>query len=145
MLQKSWQNQKLIWIKGKELVINFFDCIFIFTDDNLFDVNVRNNIMIFLFLPRATPRARGAWNLIGVLVRNGLRLFLLFGEKYCFIRKLHFFSSNLFGNVFLTSVVTVAVCKTYMLNIFFHLEKIFSSLTFHWIPCFHKFHFISVF
>ena len=48
--------------------------------------------------------------LMGTLVRNGIRFFLLFGQKYYFMQKLSFLINNFFGNVVQISGVTL--CKT---------------------------------
>ena len=73
---------------------------------SLFDANFVTIFMIFLFLAAPVPRVRRAWNLMGTSVRDGPRLFLLFGKNYCFIQKLNFLLNTLLGNVFQTSGVT---------------------------------------
>ena len=100
----------------------FWLYIYIYGRYSLYDtnINVLTNLTISLFLAASASTVRRARNLIGTSVRNGLRLFLLFGKKHCFIQKLSFLVNNLFGKKFsnfkTNSLNDAAICKTPMLK-----------------------------
>ena len=75
--------------------------------------------LVSSFLAALDPRVRRARNLSRMSVQNGIRFFLLFGKKYCFIQKLRFLIDRLFGNFFQTPMLK---------NVFQLLEKVCSFL-----------------
>ena len=83
--------------------MNYFDCIIISTINlaHLILTNTKRSHWFYDFsIVAPAPGVRKAWDLMGTSVWNGLRLFLLFGKKYCFTEKLNFLIDNLFRNVF---------------------------------------------
>ena len=103
-----------------------FDCIFygtpyyrLYRRIGLSDSNVLTGFIIYLFVATLDPRVRRARNLTRTSVQNGIRFFLLFGKKYCFIQKLRFLIDRLFGNFFQTPMLK---------NVFQLLEKVCSFL-----------------
>ena len=92
--------------------MNCFDCIFygifyyrLYRRTDLSDSNFLTGFMISLFLAAPDPRLRRVRNLTRTSVQNGIRFFLLFGKKYCFIQKLSFLIDRFFGNVFQTPML----------------------------------------
>ena len=89
-----------------------YNNIYCCTDDLSYLIPIFSGFMISLLLAAPAPRVRRARNLIGTLVRNGLRFFLLLFQ-YFFIQKLGFIFNNLSGNVFQTSGVIALITLLY--------------------------------
>ena len=127
MYPRRWQKLKLIWIDYEQLIMDYFDCIFIYisTDHLAYLIPMFSLVSWFLYFLQdlLQEHVQGTWNLMGTSVRNGLRFFLLFRKKYYFIEKLSFLLDKFFGNAFQTTM----------------LKKYFNS----WKKNFLVFHFIE--
>ena len=88
------------WSESELIMNNWIIIILIVYMD---DLTYLIPILYSLCLAEPIPRVRGAWNLMGSSIRNGLRFFLLFEKKYHLIQKLSLLINRLLGKVFLTS------------------------------------------
>ena len=82
-------------------------------------------VFFFLFLAAHVSRLRRAWNLMGTLVRNGLRFFPLLGKKTILYRSQVFLINFLetFSNFRSNRLNNATVCETPMLKKYFNSWK----------------------
>ena len=124
-----WIDYEQLWI---DLIGYIYPRIFIFIF-SLLDINFLTSFMIslflfcffFLFLAVHVSRLRRAWNLMGTLVRNGLRFFPLLGKKTILYRSQVFLINFLetFSNFRSNRLNNATVCETPMLKKYFNSWK----------------------
>ena len=124
-----WIDYEQLWI---DLIGYIYPRIFIFIF-SLLDINFLTSFMIslflfcffFLFLAAHVSRLRRAWNLMGTLVRNGLRFFPLLGKKTILYRSQVFLINFLetFSNFRSNRLNNATVCETPMLKKYFNSWK----------------------
>ena len=109
--------------------MDYFDCIFISTEDLAY-------CFLTGFISSISCSTCSKRNLMGTSVRNGQEFFILFGRRYYFIQQLKFpYYNNIFGNDFQTSgvidLITLLYARLRYYKIFQLLEKVF--LVWHFI------------
>ena len=145
MHPRRWQKLKLIWVAVSELTNWTIDYgllwlyVYIHRRFSLFFISFLTGFMI-CSISCSTCSSSTKWAKVPYFV----------WEKFYFIQKLKFlYYNNLFGNVFETSGVIGLIMLLYRnsdaKNVFQLLEKVFSSLAFHWKPGFYNFSVISMF
>ena len=119
MHPRRWHNLKLIWIAASELTITidyglFWLYIYIYRGFFLFHISFLTGFMICSISWGTCFKGTKSMSLMGTSVRNGKKLFILFGKKYYFIRTLKFsYYNNLFRRVNNGTVFETPMLKNY--------------------------------